>query len=387
MRRWIDIGRGAPVGQASRLSQISRRSCLSGIPVLQLVAALSLWFSKKWTQARRLSYVSGTLALLLPFSSAHAHESRPAYLELTETAAGQYAVLWRTPTLAGIRLPIELQLPGGVKNVREPVVQELTDSLLERRWIDAGPEGLAGRRIEFAGLQLTITDVLVRVKPLAGQESTTLVRPAQPWFEPAAVPSKLHVAGAYLRLGVEHIWGGVDHLLFVLALLILVNGTRRLIATVTAFTIAHSLTLAAATLGFVHVPQKPVEATIALSIVFVAAEILHGQQGKPGLTARWPWLVAFTFGLLHGFGFASALNEVGLPQNAIPVALLFFNVGVEVGQLLFIAAALAFITRGRLAVQRLRPSTLKPSTLWQRVPPYAIGGVAAFWVIQRIAAF
>ena len=208
-------------------------------------------------------------------------------------------------------------------------MQELTDSLVERRWVASGPQGLAGKRIEFPGLQLTITDVLVRMKTLDGRDSTTLIRPAQPWFEPAAASSKLQVAGTYLRLGVEHILGGIDHLLFVLALLILVKGWKRLIGTITAFTLAHSLTLAAATLGFVHVPSAPVEASIALSIVFVAAEIVHGRQGRPGLTARWPWVIAFTFGLLHGFGFAGALSEVGLPQNAIPVALLFFNIGVE----------------------------------------------------------
>ncbi len=185
--------------------------------------------------------------------------------------------------------------------------------------------------------------MLIRVEMLDGRKWTTIARPSQPWVEIAAAQSKLQVAGAYLRLGIEHIWGGIDHLLFILALLILVKGTRRLVATVTAFTVAHSLTLAAATLGFVHVPQAPIEATIALSIVFVACEIVHSRQGRPGLTERWPWLVAFAFGLLHGFGFASALSEVGLPQNAIPVALLFFNLGVEVGQLLFIAVVLAVI--------------------------------------------
>src|SRR5262249_12325133 len=155
------------------------------------------------------------------------------------------------------------------------------------------------------------------------------------------------VASTYLFLGVEHIWSGVDHLLFVLALLLLVKGWKRLIGTITAFTVAHSITLAAATLGFVHVPGPPVEACIALSIVFVAAEIVRSRQGGPGVTERWPWVIAFTFGLLHGLGFASVLNEVGLPQNAIPVALLFFNVGVEVGQLLFIASVLLFVGFGR----------------------------------------
>jgi hydrogenase/urease accessory protein HupE len=215
------------------------------------------------------------------------------------------------------------------------------------------------------------------------------VHPSQPWFELKAAQSRWNVASAYLVLGVEHIWTGIDHLLFILALLLLVVGWRRVVATVTAFTVAHSLTLAAATLGFVRIPQRPVEAAIALSIVFVAAEILHGQQGQPGLTARWPWVVAFTFGLLHGFGFASALHEVGLPQNAIPIALLFFNVGVEVGQLLFIAAVLAVVALGRAALQMFQlPSPDSGAfAFWRRLPPYAIGSVAMFWVIERIAAF
>ena len=289
------------------------------------------------------------------FSSAHAHEVRPAYLEIKETAPGQFSVLWRTPVLAGMRLPIVLKLPDDVRNLKEPVVQELTDSLVERRWIAAGPNGFAGKRIEFPGLQLTITDVLVRFEMLDGTKGAAIVRPSQPWMEMAATQTRWNVAGTYLRLGIEHIWGGIDHLLFVLALLLLVRGWRRVVATITAFTVAHSITLAAATLGFVHVPQTPVEATIALSIVFVAAEIVHGRQGKPGLTARWPWVIAFAFGLLHGFGFASALNQVGLPQNAIPVALLFFNLGVEAGQLLFIAAVLVVVGLARKAT---RHSTL-----------------------------
>ena len=324
------------------------------------------------------------LASLLAVPTTRAHEARPAYLEIKETSPNQFSVLWRTPVLAGMRLPVVLTMPGDVKNLKEPVVQELADSLLERRWIDGGANGLTGKRIEFRGLQLTITDVLVRVEMLDRRAWTTLAHPSQPWFELAGAPSKLHVAGAYLRLGIEHIWSGVDHLLFILGLMILVKGRRRLIATVTAFTVAHSITLAGATLGFVHVPQQPVEACIALSIVFVATEIIHARQGRQGWTERWPWIVAFTFGLLHGFGFAGALNAVGLPHTAIPVALLFFNVGVEIGQLLFIAAILSLVALGRWLIRRA--AIPQPAWAW-RVAPYSIGGVAAFWMIQRIAAF
>ena len=324
------------------------------------------------------------LVSLLGAFTASAHESRPAYLEIKEIAPGQYSFLWRTPVLAGMRLPVALKLPAELRNLKEPTVQELADSIVERHWIDAGANGLAGKRIEFVGLQLTITDVLMRVQTLDGTHSTTLVHPSQPWVKIAGSQRWWEVALAYLRLGIEHIWGGIDHLLFILGLIILVKGTRRLIATVTAFTIAHSITLAGATLGFVHVPQKPVEAAIALSIVFVANEIVHARQGKEGWAERWPWIVAFAFGLLHGFGFAGALNAVGLQQTAIPVALLFFNVGVEIGQLVFIAAALSIMVVGRGLIRRA--ALPQPAWSW-RLAPYSIGGVAAFWMIQRIAAF
>ena len=324
------------------------------------------------------------LASLIAAPTARAHDARPAYLEIKETSPNQFSMVWRRPVLAGMRLAVVLTMPGDVKNLKAPVEQELADSLLERRWIDVGATGLADKRIEFRGLQATITDVLVRVEMLDGRTWTTIVHPSQPWFELTGTPSKVQVAGAYLRLGIEHILGGVDHLLFILALMILVKGTRRLVATVTAFTVAHSITLAAATLGFVHVPQKPVEAAIALSIVFVASEIVRARQGRQGLTEQWPWIVAFSFGLLHGFGFAGALSEVGLPQTAIPVALLFFNVGVEIGQLLFIGTILSLISLWRWFARR--QSIPQLSWAW-RIAPYSIGGIAAFWMVQRIAGF
>jgi hydrogenase/urease accessory protein HupE len=205
--------------------------------------------------------------------------------------------------------------------------------------------------------------------------------PANLTYRVPAGSSSLEVITTYTWLGVEHILLGIDHLLFVFALLLIVDGTRRLIATITAFTIAHSITLAAATLGFVQVPQQPVEAVIALSIMFLAMELVHGRRGKPGAAARWPWLVAFTFGLLHGFGFAGALAEVGLPQQAIPLALVFFNVGVELGQLLFVTAILLLAW----VLRQLRMQALIEAS--QMVVVYAIGGVAAMWLIERVSAF
>ena len=203
---------------------------------------------------------------------------------------------------------------------------------------------------------------------------------AHPVFTVKPAQGRGEVAWAYFVLGVEHILAGIDHLLFVLALLLLVRGARRLVATITAFTVAHSLTLVAATLGWVRVPGPPVEAIIALSIVFVAAEVITGLRGRRGLTTRSPWIAAFSFGLLHGLGFAGALAEVGLPQVAIPVALLTFNVGVEVGQLLFVA--------GVLLLRRVASPALP--LIGRRVSAataYGIGSVAAFWTIERVAGF
>jgi hydrogenase/urease accessory protein HupE len=324
------------------------------------------------------------LLLLLFSASASAHEVRPAYLELRQTAPETYDVLWKVPGLGeDLRLGLYVELPGACRNVSEPRASMGNNAFTER-WTTQCAGGLTGGTIRIAGLSATMTDVLVRVERHGGTAQIARLTPSAPSFVVDAAPRAMQVAWTYLKLGVEHILGGVDHLLFVLALLMLVRGTRRLIATVTAFTVAHSLTLAGATLGFLQVPGPPVEAAIALSIVFVAAEIVHGRQGMAGLTERYPWIVAFTFGLLHGFGFASALNEVGLPPSAIPVALLCFNVGVEIGQLLFIAAACLAMALARQFARRA--GVAQPAWTW-RVAPYAIGSVAMFWVLQRIAAF
>ena len=253
-----------------------------------------------------------------------------------------------------------------------------------QRWQVRRKGGLDGTTIRIEGLQSTLTDVLVRLERLDGVTLTFSVTPSSPMFVIEAEPGHRDVARTYLVMGVEHILRGVDHLLFVLALVILVKGGKRLFWTITAFTGAHSLTLAAATLGWVHVPPPPVEASIALSIVFLASEIVQTRAGRPGLTYRQPWIVAFAFGLLHGLGFAGALSAIGLPANAIPVALLFFNVGVEIGQLLFITTVLGLIVIGRRLVRGI--PWRQPEWLW-RVPPYAIGGVAMFWVIQRISVY
>lgn len=337
---------------------------------------------KRWRHSGAWLLAGQLLALLLVPLAATAHEARPAYLAITETAPGQFSVLWRTPVLAGMRLPVVLKLPDRVKNQNDPVVSELADSLVERRWIDARPNGLVGERIDFPGLQLTITDVLVRLQMLDGTVSTTLVRPNQPWIEIGAAPGLLTVAGAYVSHGIEHILFGFDHLLFVLALILIVGNTRMLLLTVTAFTVAHSITLSLATLGVVHVPGPPVEACIALSILLVASEIVRLQRGESSLTASWPWAVAFSFGLLHGLGFASALIDIGLPQSDVPLALLSFNIGVELGQLAFIAVVLAAM---RLTKQMVMP-VVSPYRL-RTATGYLIGTAAAFWFVERLAGF
>jgi hypothetical protein len=316
-------------------------------------------------------------ASLLAVPAAFAHETRPAYLELKEIAPGQYSVLWRTPVLSGMRLPVALKLPDGVRNLQEPTVQELTDSLLERRAIDAGPAGLAGRRIEFPGLQLTITDVLVRVERLDGAHSTELVRPPRPWFELAAPRGTFATAGVFLAQGIEHILLGVDHLLFVLGLLAIVRTPWMLVKTITAFTVAHSITLAIATLGHASVPAAPLNAAIALSILFLGPEIVRAWRGQTSFTIRHPWVVAFAFGLLHGFGFASGLTALGLPQGEIPLALLMFNVGVEIGQLAFVALILLLVCAFKV-LQVHWPRAV------ELLPAYVVGSLGAFWTIQRV---
>ncbi len=329
--------------------------------------------------ARRIAgYVAAALLVLLAGPpAARAHEARPAYLELKETAPGQFSVIWRTPVLAGMRLPVALKLPDGVRNVEEPGVQELTDSLVERRSINAGPGGLAGRRIEFPGLQLTITDVLVRIERLDGTHSTELVRPPRPWIEFVAPRGPLAAAVVFLAQGIEHILLGVDHLLFVLGLLAIVRTPWMLVKTITAFTVAHSITLAIATLGYASVPAPPLNAAIALSILVLGPEILRAWRGESSFTIRHPWVVAFAFGLLHGFGFASGLAALGLPQREIPLALLMFNVGVEIGQLAFVALILSLVR----AFKVLRVHWPRPVEL---LPAYVVGSLGAFWTIQRL---
>ncbi len=337
---------------------------------------------------RGFAILFGVLAALYGYP-AQADELRPGYLKLRQTASDTYSMLFKIPALGDeLRLAIYVYLPEGTHDVTPPRSAFSGGAYTERRTIRRDG-GMAGQMISIEGLSVTSTDVLVRIESLGGATQTERLSPTKTAFVVQTAPGTWDVAATYLRLGIEHILFGFDHLLFVLALVILVRDWRRVAITVTAFTVAHSFTLAAATLGFVDVPGPPIEAAIALSIVLVAAEIVNARRGKPSPTARRPWLVAFCFGLLHGLGFAGALAEVGLPHHAIPVALLFFNLGVETGQLAFVAAVL---TMGWVFH---RVSSLRfESDLVQRTvdrldvtAAYVIGAVAAYWLIERTTAF
>jgi hypothetical protein len=318
-------------------------------------------------------------ACLFSAAQALAHEARPAYLDLKEEAPGSFDVLFKTPMRGDARLALDVSFSGNVQ-IATPVISRMTDNAMVQTWRLSASEPLAGQVVRIDGLASTMTDALVRIDFIDGGEWVGRLTPGAPQ---ATIPVRhggWAVAATYLKLGVEHIMLGIDHLLFVLALILIAPNARQLIMAITSFTVAHSITLAAATLGFVNVPPPPIEAAIALSIAFVAAEIIRAREGKAGIAARAPWVVAFAFGLLHGFGFAGALSEVGLPASHIPIALLFFNVGVEIGQLLFVAAILGLAALFRLAQ--------RPLPRWAAVaPPYLIGSLAMFWVIQRVSVF
>ncbi|UCE88355.1 MAG: HupE/UreJ family protein, partial [Pseudomonadota bacterium] len=320
--------------------------------------------------ARHASVAIATLlVLMLAPLSGLAHESRPAYLQLTEHAAGVFEVLWRRPARGDRVLALRPKLPDFCAPGGEVASYPTPGSVTQRWSVDCGGQSLVGHTIYIEGLTVTITDVLLRVELRDGVVYTQILRANSPAYDVPPKPSAFKVMVDYLLLGIEHILGGVDHLLFVLGLLLIVHGNWLLVKTITAFTVAHSITLAMATLGFVHMPQAPVEAVIALSILFLASELARQRHGSPGLTERYPWIVAFVFGLLHGFGFAGALTEVGLPQSEIPLALLMFNVGVEVGQLLFVAAVLAV----GMVFRRLAGAA---PDWWPRATAYGIGSVA-----------
>jgi hydrogenase/urease accessory protein HupE len=315
------------------------------------------------------------LALVAP-SIALAHESQPGTLDLRQIGRDRYEVVWRAPLYLGRPHPARLELPARWTTVVGPTVRDLPDSQAFRSIVTVGDEGVEGSVVRFPGLENTITDVFVRLTRLDGTTMTAIARPTSPSAQLRGERAWYAVAADYVGLGFHHILQGVDHLLFVLGLLLIVRDRTTLLKTVTAFTAAHSITLAIATLGWARAPLAPLNASIALSILFLGPEIVRARRGGSSLTIRFPWVVAFLFGLLHGFGFASGLSTTGMPRAELPPALLFFNVGVELGQLLFVFTALALAWSFR-ALEVLWPRWV------EALPAYAVGGLGAYWTIQR----
>jgi hydrogenase/urease accessory protein HupE len=313
----------------------------------------------------------------------YGHALQPGYLDLSLVGTDNYSILWKKPADRGKPMSIFAVLPENCDKAKPPEPVWDGGAYLAR-WTAHCPGGLEGGEIRIDGLDQTSTDVLVRYEFTDGTIESRRLSSSDSSFTVPSIPGRFEVVSTYLVLGFKHILGGIDHLMFVLALLILVSGVRRLVITVTAFTLAHSLTLVGATLGLVQVPGPPVEAAIALSIMFVASEILHSKSERPGLTEKYPWAVAFIFGLLHGLGFAGALAQIGLPHSSIPIALLFFNIGVELGQLFFIGCVIVIITLVKAIFSGIR----LPRMEWfPNIPPYVIGSAAAFWTIQRLVNF
>ncbi len=317
------------------------------------------------------------IAVLLA-SSAHAHELRPGYLEVSQAGPEAYDVRFKVPARGDLRLSLHPRFPENCTQPKKARTERAGNAFMEFRSI-ACPGGLDGKSITIDGLASTFTDVIVRISLADGSVQAARLTPDRPAVTITGSASWTATARTYFYLGVDHILFGIDHLLFVFALLLLIRDPWMLVKAITAFTVAHSITLAAASLGWANVAQAPVEAVIALSIMFVAAEIIRQARGTTDLAARAPWMIAFLFGLLHGFGFGGALKEIGLPQNDVPLALLTFNLGVEAGQLMFIAAVLIV----KAVIDRL----ISPDLPWLRAAlAYAIGSVAAFWFVERMGA-
>ena len=307
-----------------------------------------------------------------------AHEVRPAYLQIHQVDDSTYQVLWKIPAMGELAPPIYPRISGDWE--RKLIESRMLPGAARHEWYFFGKGGIRGEQIFIEGVSNTIIDVLINIRLLDGEEFTAVLRADEPVYEIPGKSSFSDVAITYTVLGIEHILFGIDHLLFVLALMMITSGKWRIIKTVTAFTIAHSITLSLAALGLVSIPIPPVEAIIALSIVFLCIEILKHRKGEESLTYRNPWVVAFAFGLLHGFGFASALSETGLPSSNIPAALAFFNIGVELGQIAFVMAIL-------LVLFLLKPARIKWPSWALKAPVYLIGGLSSYWLIDRIVGF
>ena len=317
------------------------------------------------------------IALVVGLSAVAAHDTMPGYLELRETAPETWEMLWKQPTRGELDRGLAPVFSPDC-TVGPPETQRPSPAALISRATIRCAFGLAGTTVEVTGLAASQTDVLVRVYHADGRTETHLLTPSETSVAIGAATSGVARSVAHFRLGVEHILQGVDHLLFVLGLLLIVPSRWMLLKTITAFTVAHSLTLAVATLGYAHAPALPLNASIALSILFLGPEIVRARRGGTSLTLRHPWIVAFAFGLLHGFGFASGLLSMGIPTGEIPLALLSFNLGVEAGQLAFVALILALERAFRVLEVRWPGWAVA-------VPGYVVGSLGAYWTIERTA--
>lgn len=327
------------------------------------------------------------LALLMVVTTslptlASAHALDPGYLDLVSLDEDRWRVTWRMPNVSGRPMPIEARLPDNCSYATPPP-PVFDGRAWTTGWVASCPGGLAGGVIEIGGLDQTRTDALVRYELTPGDTQVQRLTSAETAFSVPEEAGVVDILNSYIGLGVTHILEGIDHLLFVFALLLLIRDRARLLWAITAFTVAHSITLVAASLGWVNVPPPPVEAVIALSIVFLAYELTLPPEARDPVAQRFPWIVAFAFGLIHGLGFAGALRDIGLPEGDIPLALFAFNVGVELGQVLFIALVLAI----GVAARRLYPTIRQQAGVMTRGASYAIGSLAAFWVIERVVAF
>ncbi|WP_421852217.1 HupE/UreJ family protein [Novosphingobium sp.] len=327
-----------------------------------------------------LRFALALLAILAPLATAAAHEVRPAFLEITERADGCADVLWKQPSMGMLVVPLRPRISGGLIDRPAGRVESAMNFEI-RHWdgIDLGAQGLNGREVRIEGLDKTITDTLLLIHLRNGDEESRVLSPGEPAttidaHAGAAVP-------AYLLLGIEHILTGVDHLLFVFGLLLLSSGWQQLLRTITAFTVAHSITLALTALKVMALNPGLVEAMVAWSILFLAVELVRKARGEDGLTLRQPWLVAFGFGLLHGAAFAGALHQIGLPQGNIPASLFLFNVGVEIGQLTFVGVVMAALW----LLSRFKWPAAAPRLAWMAAT-YAIGSFSFFWFLERLHA-
>lgn len=317
--------------------------------------------------------------ILLSITDGYGHEIRPGYLELTQISKTEYHIKWKLPTIENNVPKLEFVLPSNYE--LEQISSQFQGRSLIKTYRALSESSIVDKEISISGIESTLIDILVSIKLLDGSEHMFLLQPKNPSAIIPSQPDKWSVIKSYTSMGFYHILEGFDHLLFILALMLIVVGWRDLVKSITSFTLAHSITLGLTTMGWIGLPSAPVEAVIALSILFLAREYLTLKDGGGSFTADYPWIVAFLFGLLHGFGFAGALAEVGLPQQSIPLALLFFNIGIEFGQLVFIILILIL---SKYLFSMIPSITLQK---WFKVPSYVIGGIAGFWFVERVIGF